>query len=278
MLRTRPITSGGIAFLVPDAHASFCPGDNLSKPHPRLWPVADPTGQPGNAVWHVDLATIPPPGTGDPAWLSLEETARAARFLRRADRDRFIRSHQALRYVLGLHLGRHPRDSAFRTGAHGKPELDDPAAGHLPFNLSHSANHALIGIGAAAIGVDVEAERPITDALAIARAHFHPGEVADLTRLSGSARLRAFFACWTRKEAVVKALGLGLSLPLDRFRVTLPPAEPAILTWEQASGSEVGWSMHHLDLGPDAVGAVAIARAGTPCARYRLPPNWADAT
>lgn len=250
----------------------------MPKPPPlsQSWLSAEPGGQSGHAVWHVDLEGLPPVGGNAPCWLSSDEQERAARFLRHADRERFVRGHQALRYVLGAYLGRAPEALRFRAGPQGKPELDGSDRDRLPFNLSHSGRHVLIGIGEWAIGVDVEAYRPIGDPLAIARAHFHPGEIADLTCLPGSERIGAFFRCWTRKEAVVKALGLGLSLALDRFRVALPPFEASVLRWEQADPSERGWSLQDLDLGPDAVGAVAIPQAGAPCARYRLPPTWAD--
>lgn len=247
-------------------------------PLPQSWLSAEPEGQGGHAVWHVDFESLPPVGADAFSWLSPDEQWRAARFLRHADRERFIRSHQALRYVLGAYLDRAPATLRFRAGSRGKPELDGSDRDRLTFNLSHSGRHVLIGIGDTAIGVDVEAYRPIGDPLAIARAHFHPAEVAALTRLSGSERIGAFFRCWTRKEAVVKALGLGLSLALDRFRVAVTPSEAALLCWERADPSEKGWSLHDLDLGPEAAGAVAIPRTGVPCARYRLPPTWAETT
>ncbi|MCJ2033816.1 4'-phosphopantetheinyl transferase family protein [Methylobacterium sp. J-068] len=237
------------------------------------WPIAAPAGQPGSAVWHVDLATA---RADDPTGLSPDERARAARFVRREDRERFIGSHLALRHILAGYLGRHPDELRFGSEPGGKPRLAHPDPEGLRFNLSHSGRHALVGVASTAtIGVDVEAVRPIGDALTIARAHFHPAETAELASLPDPDLTSAFFACWTRKEAVVKALGLGLAQPLDRFRVTLPPAAAAVLRWEDETAARLDWSMHHLDLGPDAVGAVAITRAGEPCARYRLPPGWA---
>jgi 4'-phosphopantetheinyl transferase len=243
-----------------------------------MWRAATPVRQPGSAVWHVDLEATAPIVVGKAAWLSADEAARADRFLRREDRDRFIRSHQALRYILAGYLDRSPEAVRFRIGPPGKPELDVPDQDALHFNLSHSGRHALIGVAdGISIGVDVEAIRPFGDPMAVARAHFHPGEIADLARLSGAAREAAFFACWTRKEAVVKALGTGLSFPLDRFRVALPPADPAVLRWEGAGDPTPEWTIHHLDPGVDAVGAAAIAQACEPCIRYRLPPDWAEA-
>jgi 4'-phosphopantetheinyl transferase len=210
-------------------------------------------------------------------WLSADERARAGRFQRRDDRDQFIASHLAFRSILAGYLGRHPSALRFQSSPGGKPELDHPDHGRLRFNLSHSSRHALIGISdEAAIGVDIEAIRPIDDVMAIARAHFHAREIAALEALSGLQQRDAFFACWTRKEAVLKALGVGLSLPLNQFCVSLPPAEADILRWERADPSPLGWSMHHLAPGPDVVGAVAILQPNKPCARFRLAPSWID--
>ncbi|GJD73525.1 4'-phosphopantetheinyl transferase family protein [Methylobacterium goesingense] len=237
------------------------------------WQIAMPAGQPGTAVWHVDLAAI----RLTPArarWLSTDEQARAARFLRPQDRDRFVHSHLALRRILSGYLGRDPGDLCFDPAENGKPELGGPDRDRLRFNLSHSGSHALVAIAdGTAIGVDVEVARPLGDVMAIARAHFHSGEITTLAGRSAAERPMAFLACWTRKEAVVKALGTGLSLPLDSFEVTLPPGPATIRSWARGASPCHDWSLHHLDLGAEAVGAVAIARGGESCALYRLPSD-----
>lgn len=237
------------------------------------WQIAKPAGQPGTAVWHADLAGI----RLTPAcarWLSADEQGRAARFLRQQDRDRFVRSHLALRRILAGYLGRDPGDLCFDHAENGKPELGGPDRGRLQFNLSHSGAHALVSIAdGVAIGVDVEVARPLGDVMAIARAHFHAGEIAALAGRPAAERTMAFLACWTRKEAVVKALGTGLSLPLDSFEVTLPPGPATIRSWARDVSPWHDWSLHHLDLGAEAVGAVAVARGGESCALYRLPSD-----
>lgn len=240
------------------------------------WQLAEPEGQLGCAIWHVDLANVIVAHAAETRGLSEGERARAARFLRVEDRNRFIFSHLALRRILAGYLARPPEALRFRRAPGGKPDLDGPDRGRLHFNLSHSGSHALIGIARdVAIGVDVEEARPIGDPMAIARAHFHPGEVADLEGLPKPLRDAAFLACWTRKEAVVKALGTGLALPLSDFRVSVPPEPVAVLAWATGPAPSPGWSLHHLAF-PDATGTVAIARPGEPCALYRLAADQAE--
>ena len=109
------------------------------------------------------------------------------------------------------------------------------------------------------IGVDIEVIRPVSDMEAIAKRFFSPLEYEMLQRVSPEHRLEAFFNCWTRKEAYVKAEGLGLFIPLDSFTVSLAPSEPAHFIQLPAKSNHAGaWSLHHLHPGPGAVGAVAI--------------------
>lgn len=149
--------------------------------------------------------------------LSPDEEARAARFFRPSDASRFRAAHGFLRHVLAAHTGHHPALLRFCVNSFGKPSLAPP---EVTFNLSHSADMALVGVTqAAAIGVDIEAERDLPDHMAIARSTFSDTEIRALEQSDASDRLGAFFRCWTRKEAVVKALGGGLSIPLDSFTV-----------------------------------------------------------
>ena len=235
------------------------------------WPSTDPGPRPGIAVWDVDLTAAKSPAACL-AILSEDERARAGRFLRPEDGHRFAASHAALRLLLGRHLGADPRTLAFGRGPAGKPHLAGIWAGACAFNLSHSGGRALIGISPSAeIGVDVEAMRPMPDALGIARAHFAPREVAALEGLDPPDLAEAFFACWTRKEAIVKATGQGLLLPLDSFAVSVSPGHAALL---QGPGGVHGWSLHDLAPAPGHAGAIAIAAAGTACERLGLPPDW----
>ncbi len=208
------------------------------------------------------------------ALLDEDETRRAARFLRQADRDRFITSHAALRVVLGHVLDLPPGELRFGREETGRPHLSAPSDSGLDFNLSHSGEIALIGLTREGrIGVDVEIRRPLPDALRIARGHFAPDEARALATLLISEQEAAFFGLWTRKEAVVKALGAGLSRPLSSFSVTVPPQLPQMLRMAEGTRS---WSLASLGLGPDVFATAAITAPGLAIAHRTLPAEWAD--
>ena len=222
-------------------------------------------------IWIVDLALSPDQLDLCEAVLGADERDRAGRFLRPADRARYRASHAALRLILGQSLGIAPLVIRLEAGAAGKPELAGSARGALDFNLSHSGGRALIGLArGAAIGVDVEEIRPLSDALRIARSHFAPDEAAALAASLPDDIETAFFGLWTRKEAVVKAIGTGLSLPLDRFSVSVPPARPRLL--RMARG--VAWTLADIACGPDYAATVAVQSAEAEIAVRHLPPGW----
>lgn len=222
-------------------------------------------------MWLVDLA-VPPDGLERCAQvLDRDERSRADRFLRPVDRARFVASHAALRLVLADARACDPSDIRLTADAAGKPRLAGPAGRVLEFNLSHSGSRALIGLaGTAAIGVDIEQVRTIPDAVRIARAHFAADEAAALARLPPDAIEPAFFGLWTRKEAVVKALGTGLSLPLDRFSVTLPPAPPRLLR------DPAGWTLAEVEAGAAYAATVAVRTDDAAIRHHSLPPGWPD--
>jgi 4'-phosphopantetheinyl transferase len=188
--------------------------------------------------------------------LSGEERARADRFHRAVDRRNFIAAHAGLRQLLAAALGRRAEDVELAQTDTGKPMLVDRA---LEFNLSHSGEIVLIALTSGlSIGVDVEQPRGLADREAIARRFLHPGEAADLAQLTGHPAELAFFRCWTRKEAVAKTLGLGLGLPLDQYRVSCRPDEPArLLHLSGVEPAAAEWSLIDLVPGPDYVGALA---------------------
>ncbi len=174
-------------------------------------------------VWRVDLSNA---NQIDALWplLDSEEQARAKRFHFDHDRRRFVLAHGALRTILGWFCQCPAADLHFVYSAHGKPALTPHCA--LAFNLSHSADLALCAITTAGeVGVDVECHRAV-DATALAQRFFSSSEANRLAQLGGTALQAAFFACWTRKEAYIKAKGLGLSLPLDQFTVSTDDAPP----------------------------------------------------
>jgi 4'-phosphopantetheinyl transferase len=187
--------------------------------------------------------------------LSLDERERAARFHFARDRGRFIASRGILRDILARYLGRSASALSFSYGPLGKPALIDDCAADLRFNLSHSGNVALYAVAPhREIGIDVERidSRFIEDG--IEEKFFSRNEVAKLSSLQASERLRAFFNCWTRKEAYVKARGGGLQISLQSFEVSLAPDEESVFL----SKGEAGWSLLALPLGRDYAAAVAI--------------------
>jgi 4'-phosphopantetheinyl transferase len=212
-------------------------------------------------VWRAPLDVAPSRLPGLQGALSDDERQRAARFLLQRHRDRFIVARAALRDVLARYLGVRPEELAFRYARHGKPSLETEAGSHwLRFNLTHSHDLALVALARdRELGVDVEHLHRQVEAERIAERFFSPREAAVLLDLPAGMRHEAFFACWTRKEAYVKAQGGGLTIPLDRFHVSLAPGEPAaLLATDDAPEEAARWSMRTLDPGPGYTGALAV--------------------
>jgi 4'-phosphopantetheinyl transferase len=178
----------------------------------------------------------------------------------------FIVDHGRLRLILGAYAGLNPEELVFVTNEFGKPEIANTEhakqAGSLRFNLSHTAGLTLLAVCLdAPLGVDVEAVRPMSDWQEVARSHFSPREIAALHSAPVPDRQNAFFRCWTRKEAFLKANGHGLSMPLDSFTVSLTLGEsPALLACAWDPGETSRWSLVSLSLGPEFAGALAIQR------------------
>lgn len=172
-------------------------------------------------IWSWSLDDDPPSGE---ALLTDEERERSRRFVGPLLQRRFVAARSRLRALLGRHLGCDPRNLAFVLNEFGKPRLADHPGVH--FSLSHSQDRALLAVSdGPEIGADLEMMRPI-DHLDLARRYFHPDEVATIERNDDP--LQAFFRIWTLKEAVVKAIGLGLSLPLDGFAVSIAGPRPVM--------------------------------------------------
>jgi 4'-phosphopantetheinyl transferase len=164
----------------------------------------------GLALWLCALHEMPEPR--QQAWLDADEVERAERFVHDVHRRRHVASHVALRDRLASAVGASAEALRFRADAHGKPQLE--GQGRVQFNLSHSEDWALVAVGVdAPIGVDLEMLRPVEEALALARKHYTPAEAAAVQDAVGArARDEAFLRVWTRKEACLKAVGLGLRL------------------------------------------------------------------
>jgi 4'-phosphopantetheinyl transferase len=193
------------------------------------------------------------------ALLDEQEFARFDRFHFDRDRARFAISHANMRRILAAYLTQPPERIRFISNRYGKPELAGERTGGIRFNLSHSQSMGMLALSPGIeVGVDVEDFRPIEPE--VARSSFSAGEIAELAKLQGHAWLAGFYACWTRKEAVVKAEGLGLSLPLDAFDVSLAPGSPAeILKTLPPVVLRHRWKLHDLSPGPETPGAERAA-------------------
>jgi len=189
--------------------------------------------------------------------LSADESERAARYHFTADKDRYIVAHGCLRDILARYLHREPGQLNFSVNDHGKPALHDH---ELEFNLSHSGDFVLVAITQERkVGVDVERIRQGISSQVIARQYFSKSEVAEYQALPPEERKTAFFTCWTRKEAYIKAHGLGLSLTLDSFDVSLTPKEPAIIRATRPDPHEAArWILHSPEVDSRYVSAVAV--------------------
>jgi 4'-phosphopantetheinyl transferase len=190
--------------------------------------------------------------------LSTDERSRAERFVFDLDRDRFIVSRATLRRLLARSLGVVPSSITFQQGQHGKPALATFA--ELRFNVSHSGDRGLVALAVGReVGVDIERVRTSVNPLEIAARFFSPVERAALEALSPADRRDAFFACWTRKEAYLKALGLGLSLPLDSFDVEVRPSVPAALLRTGHDSYAINrWSMYSLTVDPGYAASLVV--------------------
>jgi len=209
------------------------------------------------------------------ALLSEDEDLRAGRFLLAQERRRFTAARAGLRRLLGARLGASPGSIEFTCGRRGKPALAGAFAGSgLRFNVSHHGETVAYAFSDGSdIGVDIEAVRELPDADEIASCAFSPRERATYFALEARDRPRAFFDCWTRKEAFVKALGDGLGHGLHGFDVSLAPDEPArILRVGGLPGERCGWTLHAFAPAPGMTGAVVVRRSLARAARDALQP------
>jgi 4'-phosphopantetheinyl transferase len=194
------------------------------------------------------------------AVLNGEERARARRYGHDKVRERFVAGRGWLRCLLASYLGCEPGDVEFGTGPHGKPFLVDDAGSGLSFNLAHSGGMAVCAIGwDRRVGVDIEEIRPDRATDELAKRFFAAGEWQALAALPARERVVAFFRCWSRKEAFIKAIGEGLSFPLEAFEVSLGPGEPpALLTIRGDTEAARHWSLHELPAPAGYVSALAV--------------------
>ncbi len=213
-------------------------------------------------VWRVSLAQTESCLQCLQQTLSTDERTKADRFRFPKDRSQFIVSRGALRAILSRYLNISSHLLRFDYNPYGKPSLIVAQGGNtLRFNLSHSRGMALIAITKHRdIGVDIEGINPNFPYLEIAEKFFSPLENSVLRSLPEHLQATAFFTCWTRKEAYIKAVGKGLSIPLNQFDVSLAPGEPAALLNVEENPEEASkWSLIELFPSSDMVAAVAVA-------------------
>jgi 4'-phosphopantetheinyl transferase len=233
-------------------HQAWCqPPAELPWPHEEVH------------VWRATLAWPDAAARRLEQCLSADERDKMQRFRFEKDRRRYLIGRGGLRTLLGRYLDLAPQDLRFETAAAGKPHLAS-GQGELQFNLAHSGEFVLIAIAEGRkVGIDVEEIRDDFDAGELAAHFFSPSEQHDLETLTGRARIEAFFECWTRKEAYVKARGEGLSLPLDQFDVSLRPGEPARLIATRPDPAEARrWQLSGLDVADGYKAALAVEGQG----------------
>ena len=188
--------------------------------------------------------------------LESDELDRAGRFRFERLQRHFVVGRGFLRYVLGRYLETNPSALRFAYNEYGKPALAGEQS--LQFNMSHSHEVGLVAVTRdSVVGVDVEHIRADFASEDIATRFFSRLEVETFSSLPKEERVAAFFRCWSRKEAYIKAIGKGLSQPLDGFDVTLAPAEPAALL-RAGEDDKSSWSMCDIEVGSDYASALAV--------------------
>lgn len=209
-------------------------------------------------------------------WLSTDERQRAEKFYFQRDRNRFIAARGILRSLLSRYLEFEPSQLRFEYSSYGKPSLSREIDGSsLFFNVSHSHELALLAFTRVGeIGVDVEFMRPYPDTeyMQLAQRFFSEHERRQLLSLPKAMLPWAFYCCWTRKEAYIKARGLGLQLPLEQFDVSVYPEKPAIFLGSREEGQNINdWDLYNLLPGPEYAGACVVKGfpSGLQCWQWR---------
>ena len=240
------------------------PQVSMTKPRLQEFEFAE---YPGNAsvptlgqndihVWFVYASSNPLQQAEYKCLLSRDELERMARFRFERDRQAFVFAHGLLRSLLAGYLQLPPGELRFDYSGHAKPSIS--ATTNMQFNLSHTAGAVLVGVCRnREIGVDIEKVRSDFELMSIAARFFTRKERESLLHLTEPERAEAFFHCWTRKEAVLKARGDGLSFPLDRVEVSVTPEEAIVGV--QTGTEEQRWRVMPLNVRAGYVAAVALS-------------------
>ncbi len=233
----------------------------------RLKPAADEVH-----VWSAGLQRTHAEAADLSRHLSQEERDRVVRFRHPGARAEFIVARALLRLLLGRCLGKEPRCVQFSQTSRGKPRLAESEE-PLCFNVSHSHGIALFALtGRCEVGVDVERVRPFSDEMGLADRFFTPREAEALRALDSPRRLETFFRLWTRKEAYLKAHGLGLSYGLERVEVSHAENDPAhVVHINGDREAAAAWSLRSLAPASGYVGALALQAHDYRLFCWRLP-------
>lgn len=204
-------------------------------------------------IWQLPLLE------SQPDFLSLDERARAARFRFERDRMRWSAARSMLRQCLAQYAHQAPKSLRFGYTSHGKPFLADHP--EITFNLSHAGDYGLLAVTSGQeVGVDIELIRPDFADPAVARHFFSAAEQSQLAHLSTEKYTMAFFTCWTRKEAYIKARGEGLSHQLKDFDVAVEPAATDLLMATRPQAREKDyWQMQPVNVPDGYVAAVVVS-------------------
>jgi 4'-phosphopantetheinyl transferase len=234
----------------------------------ELSPGAPPDRPPPEGDVHVrliDLRQAAPARMHLRCFLSSDEIARADRFHLETTRTRYVLTRGWLRVILARCLDAMPEQIAFSYGANGKPALGGSYAERgVEFNVSHSGDYALIALSTrGAIGADIEQLRPMPELENMASQYFSAPETRAIMAFPEADRLRAFFCCWTRKEAFMKATGEGTGIALDSFSVSLENDRATSISLRGE------WTVQTLSLVPECEAAVAVAGPAHKIAAWR---------
>jgi 4'-phosphopantetheinyl transferase len=212
-------------------------------------------------LWRVSLAI-------SPQWLqylngilSIDERRRAGQFVFDRDRTQFVAARGLLHVILAGYLNCRPQNVGFRYNAHGRPVLEQiPGAEELSFNVSHTFEQAAFVVSRNhRIGVDIEYIRPMPEIDALVENAFSSRERKKWHTLPKKQQRKAFFRAWTRKEAYLKAIGIGLSYPLNHIEVTFTSSEPPRLLRINGNPELASeWSLVALFPAGNYVGSLAV--------------------
>lgn len=220
-------------------------------------------------IWRLSLELVPDSVKSDLSSLSAEEAEKADSFKFDKDKHRYIVSHTFVRNVLSRYLNVDPVTIEFDVNEYGKPSIKD---GGVEFNMSHSVDYVLMAVtNAGRIGIDIEQIRMGIASHVIVRQYFSPAEVEELQSLPNEEdRVNAFFVGWSRKEAYIKAHGLGLALPLESFDVSFTEKQPFLRATRPDAEEAKKWTLRTIEI--DSAYKAAMCVENTNELTYRF---WA---